>query len=361
MLDENEPSKITLQNFTKEQLIKKLQKIRKLYIFLTDFLCGSTLNYFYFKILTFIFPNKYKLQTFKFFTKNLNSTQEITSYYFTKTGNKKTLIYIHGGGYFFNNAFVTCGPFLEKFLEKNLNLFLIEYKHFPEHSIKESLINILEQLNFIVNDLKLENLVLAGDSAGGNLLLRTIKKLYSLQKNTLQQNLENNLQQNLQQNLENDGELEIPIKIKEGLQNKFHFFTKIILLSPWLDLTFNEPSVTKKENLNELILTYNFFTTCRFLNVPFHTSELQENLKFSPLYWEDYNFLKNCKVYLNFGDKERLSDEIVKFWEKLKMVNGLELTVDVGKEMFHDYWTFYRFTKFGRECLDNFIKFALKD
>ncbi|KAL9648768.1 hypothetical protein ABK040_003703 [Willaertia magna] len=333
----------------------------------------NLISFNYFVVNNEYFDNYFLYETFEFFIKNKKSTQLTKSHYFYKNKkNKKILIFIHGGGYILGSSFAFSGLFLKLFrhynnLQNNLNefnLFLMEYRQFPEHNIDESLNDILKQLDFIVNELKYNcnNIVIAGDSAGCNLLLRLLKDLYKLQQNnntidiaTINNNYKNKY--TLQEgNNNNQSITNIKNYYLNKLKDKINF-KKIILLSPWLDLTTSTESIGKKENYNEIVMPYQFLRLVKEFNLPLMKNQLA--IDYSPYLWEDLKFLENKSIFYCFGEKERFVDEQCEFLERLRKLN-IELTVEVGKEMCHDYWLLYNFLDEAKECLEKMILF-MKD
>lgn len=87
-----------------------------------------------------------------------------------------TLLWLHGGGYAFHSkahdnlvALVACAC--------NAKAFALDYRLAPEHKYPAQLEDALVGYRWLLEGRKVDKLVVAGDSAGGNLLLALLLKL----------------------------------------------------------------------------------------------------------------------------------------------------------------------------------------
>lgn len=121
--------------------------------------------------------------------------------------NKKTILYLHGGSYVIETTY-RHWQFLEDLVnDSKMTLILPDYPLTPKYTYK-NVFNMIEPLyKKIVKEVGAKNLVLMGDSAGGGMALALLEKL---------------------------------INEKELMPSK------TILLSPWLDVTLENPEITKE-------------------------------------------------------------------------------------------------------------------
>lgn len=123
------------------------------------------------------------------------------------TTNKKTIFYLHGGSYVIETTY-RHWEFLEDLVnDTKMTLILPDYPLTPKYTYKDVFEMIEPLYRKVVKEVGRENLILMGDSAGGGMALGLIEKLI------------------------NEKEL-MPCKT--------------ILLSPWLDVTLDNPKITKK-------------------------------------------------------------------------------------------------------------------
>lgn len=91
------------------------------------------------------------------------------------TGTTRTLVYLHGGGYFF------CSPRTHRpitaFLARHVpaRVLVPEYRLAPEHPFPAAVEDALASVRWLLaNGVRAQDLVLAGDSAGGGLALAVL-------------------------------------------------------------------------------------------------------------------------------------------------------------------------------------------
>jgi len=258
--------------------------------------------------------------------------QTVWIYHKQADPNRKTLVFYHGGGYFFGAASEYVGLFSHMARKYNMNIYLPEYGLAPENDYRYIFPDAIAELKHAIEHFEwdMDKVVVGGDSAGGNLVL------------------------NLMRILSRD-DVELFDRIKS-----------VILVSPWCDLSCSTPSATESDNRNEIILSKNLVFTCKENNVPFTSDPVE----FSVTNW-DYDTLitifHNKRVYINYGDRERLSDEIYDLVDKVERIvdkNRLvmkDFIVDVGKGMCHDYSIlFYHYIPESNQSLDNMANFINK-
>ena len=134
-----------------------------------------------------------------------------------QTNNDDVIIYINGGGFsLIDSADLLLSQHLLPLLSSSTSIYSINYNTFPSYDSNGELLSnyhivkrqIIEGYNSIINSRK--NVVaIVGDSAGGNLVLQLISQL------------------------NNDGH---------------HPISKVLLISPWLNLYSNAESFNKFEH-----------------------------------------------------------------------------------------------------------------
>jgi len=81
---------------------------------------------------------------------------------------RRTIIYVHGGGFVAANAGVLM-PNLTAFCRKGFDIYCVNYSHDP---FPAGIISMMKVLDFVRMNQELTEVVLLGDSAGGNLVIQ---------------------------------------------------------------------------------------------------------------------------------------------------------------------------------------------
>ena len=102
-----------------------------------------------------------------------------SSYYVRKVGNPKDKIiyYIHGGG-FVNGCSRQLFPFISYFV-KNFayDIYSVDYRLTPDYVFTDTIQDCEDGYRVLLKDYSPENIILMGESAGGNLVLALPQKL----------------------------------------------------------------------------------------------------------------------------------------------------------------------------------------
>lgn len=129
----------------------------------------------------------------------------------------KSILYLHGGGYI-KQPSVYHWRFLSKVAkETNVKIYVPIYPKAPNHQYKESFDKVLPVYESILETSDKENIILMGDSAGGGFALALAQLL-----------------------------------LEKGLTQP----RKIILLSPWLDITMENPDAYAMEYKDPMLGIY---------------------------------------------------------------------------------------------------------
>ncbi|MEI3611517.1 alpha/beta hydrolase [Pseudogracilibacillus sp. SO30301A] len=134
-----------------------------------------------------------------------------------KNTSEKSILYLHGGGYI-KQPSVYHWNFLWKVAkETNVKIYVPIYPKAPNHQYKESFDKVLPIYEWILETSNKENIILMGDSAGGGFALALAQLL-----------------------------------LEKGLPQP----RKIILLSPWLDITMKNSDAHALEHKDPMLGIY---------------------------------------------------------------------------------------------------------
>jgi acetyl esterase/lipase len=215
------------------------------------------------------------------------------------------IFYIHGGAFCAGNTYNARG-FLYQLAERtNSVIFSSNYRKAPEFKYPIPLTDCIMGYEYFIS--KIKNLdtnpliIIAGDSAGGNLSINLIAHL---------------------------------IKTYQPIPSG------CILISPWVNLTDdgNTPSWVKN-------CAYDFvkYDLAKFFAHEYINPNITNLRDVSPLYLEDDILSKFPPVIIEYGDYETLRDQITQFAIKLVKL-GTDVIYNSRYEMTHNYPLFY-FTK----------------
>ena len=230
--------------------------------------------------------NKYKI------IQKINTYNGVTvyEYYPEKTSSNKICFHIHGGAFSLlnSNSSFMIPVQLSKICK--IKVISIEFGNAPEKKYSEMVNNINKVINkFILDGTLSENIYLIGESSGGSLC---VSSAYNLMINNI-------------------------------------FIKGIILLSPWLDLSCNlissdidDPILCKKNYLD--------FAASLVINDEKDNNLLPFNLKYNNRF---------PKVIIQFGSKEILSEQILKFYHLLKKYEVL-IQVECYKGLWHVFQSY---------------------
>lgn len=142
---------------------------------------------------------------------------ECYTFNYENHSSNKSILYLHGGGYI-KQPSLYHWIFIGKIAKKtNVEIYVPIYPKAPNYQYKESFDKVLPLYNWILENSANENIILMGDSAGGGFALALAQLL-----------LEKNLPQP----------------------------QKIILLSPWLDITMKNPAAHALERKDPMLGIY---------------------------------------------------------------------------------------------------------
>lgn len=229
----------------------------------------------------------------------------------------KVILYVHGGGYVSGS----CGDhrgFVAKFAKNTgVQNLLYEYRLAPEHSFPAALEDSVKMYNWLLaSGFKPENILIAGESAGGGLCLATLLALK---------------------------ERSIPLPVAG------------VAISPWTDLTCSSESYKTKNKLSPAPL--NSWTI-------FSKYYVGDNSAKDPLISPLFGDLKGLpSIFINSGEDDELFEDGEKFYLKSKEA-GVDIRFRAGIGMLHCYPLlspmFREATEAMNEIVD-FVKTKLKE
>ncbi|HRI27587.1 MAG TPA: alpha/beta hydrolase [Chitinophagales bacterium] len=208
----------------------------------------------------------------------------------------KVMLYLHGGGYAVGSV-NTHKSLIAKIAKKaDIQALGIDYRLAPEHPFPAAIEDAVRAYRYLLEQgYKPENLIIAGDSAGGGLTLATLITL------------------------RNTG---IPLPAMG------------VCLSPWTDLAVTGASVTERAHLDPMIVGHLLSEWAKR-----YAGDTPTNHPLiSPLYADLHGL---PPLLIQVGSDEVIHDDSVRFAQKAKE-QGTEVTLDVWDSMIH-VWQFLWF------------------
>ncbi len=228
---------------------------------------------------------------------------------------EKVILYLHGGGYILGSInshreFVSRISRISK-----ARVLIIDYRLAPEHRFPAAVEDAYMAYQWLIEDQEIapNNLIIAGDSAGGGLTLATLI------------------------NLRDKG---IPLP------------TAAVCLSPWTDLGLTGESYKTKARIDPMVTIDGLmFDTQLYLGDTDYTNPLA-----SPLYGD----LKGLPPLLILvGTAEVLLDDSVKIAKKAKKA-GVDVILDIWDDMPHVFPLFAAFAPEGEQGIEKIGEFMRK-
>jgi len=218
----------------------------------------------------------------------------ITTFESIEKVTKNHILFFHGGAYIFK---ATPGHWRlsENIVKRSFcRMTLVDYPLAPEHHYKETFNMVSSAYELLIKQYPGDNFIFMGDSAGGGLALAFAQKL-----------------------------------IKEE-QKKLP--DRIVLLSPWLDLTMSTPAIKKLEG-SDYILTVKML---QHAGMKYSNGDNQDQYLLSPINGELIDLPKTLVFYgteeLFYADCERL--------KSMTESNKLNIIFREYNKMQHDWAIF---------------------
>lgn len=222
---------------------------------------------------------------------------------------KYVILYCHGGGY--STGSCVYGRTLTAKLAKSTSMDVLsfDYRLAPEHPYPAAVEDVMKVWNYLMLlGYGARDVIVAGDSAGGNLALVLVHQL----------------------------------KKEERLLPR-----GLVLLSPWTDLTSSGKSFQTKAEADPVL-------NREYIDRMIQDYAGKENLKnpfISPLFGDFTGFPPTC---IQVGDQEILLDDSVRLYKKMIRVN-----VPVQMEIFPGMWHVFQMSPFktAYEAMDGCAEF----
>ncbi|MBE0661673.1 MAG: alpha/beta hydrolase [Bacteroidales bacterium] len=202
----------------------------------------------------------------------------------------KLILYVHGGGYVSGSCSDHRG-FVSKFAKfTGVTNLIYEYRLAPEHPYPAALDDSVKMYAWaLANDYEPENIIIAGESAGGGLTLAILLALKA---------------------------------------RKIEFPAAAVAISPWTDLSCSGDSYRTKNNLSPAPLNS---------WIVFSKYYVGENQLTNPLISPLYGDFKGLPpIFINSAVNDELYEDGEKFSEKAR-VAGVDITFRAGNSMLHCY------------------------
>lgn len=222
---------------------------------------------------------------------------------------KYVILYCHGGGYSTGSSLYARTLTTKLATSTSMDVLCFDYRLAPEHPYPAALEDVMQVWNYLMLlGYGARDVILAGDSAGGNLAL-----CLALQ-------------------LKREGRL-----MPRGL----------VLMSPWTDLTVSGKSHITKADIDPVL-------NAEYLErmiVNYAEGQDLTNPMISPLFGDYDGF---PPTYIQVGNNEILQDDAVMLYKKL-----LKANVSVKLDMFRGMWHVFQMSPFktAYEAMDKNAEF----
>ncbi len=232
-----------------------------------------------------------------------------------ETIQERVLYFLHGGGHV-SGSIKTHQDFAARLSRvAKARLILIDYRLAPEHPFPAGLEDAVKAYKWLVDDEKIapKNIIIVGDSAGGNLALTTLLKLKELN-------------------------VELP--------------AAAVLISPWTDMVGMGESMITKVDVDPFISPI----ACEYFSQMYARDRDVRNPLISPLYGDLQGL---PPLFIQVGTAEVLLDDSIRLAKRAKAI-GVEVELDVWEDMIHDFAMFAAVVPESQQGIESIGKFLLK-
>ncbi|MBA7622647.1 Monoterpene epsilon-lactone hydrolase [subsurface metagenome] len=232
-----------------------------------------------------------------------------------EAANDHVILYLHGGGYILGSI-ITHREFMARISRASkARVLIIDYRLAPEHSFPAAVEDAYTAYQWLIEDQKIvpNNLIIAGDSAGGGLTMATLINL-------------------------RDKGIALP--------------AAAVCLSPWTDLGLTSESYKIKARIDPMVTVEGLmFDAKLYLGDTDYTNPLA-----SPFYGD----LKGLPpLLLLVGTAEILLDDSVELAKRAKKA-GVDVTLDIWDDMPHVFPLFAAFAPEGQQGIEKIGEFINK-
>jgi len=230
-----------------------------------------------------------------------------------KTNENKLILYVHGGGYVSGSCNDHRG-FVSKFAKNTgITNLIYEYRLAPEHPFPGALEDSVKIYQWLLNEgYQPENIIIAGESAGGGLGLALLLAL-------------------------KERGIKMPVAA--------------VAISPWTDLSCSSESYRSKNKVSVAPLnSWNVFSKY------YRGEHDPTNPLISPLFGDLAGL---PPIFINSGTDDELFEDGKKFYLKAQK-SGIEISFREGKGMLHCYPLLAPFFPEATEAMDEIVNFIKK-
>ena len=227
----------------------------------------------------------------------------------------RVLYFLHGGGHV-SGSIKTHQDFAARLSRiAKARVIMIDYRLAPEHPFPAGLEDAVKAYKWLVDEEKTtpKNIIIGGDSAGGNLALTTLLKLRELN-------------------------MELP--------------AAVVLISPWTDMLGTGESMVTKADVDPFISPI----ACEFFSQLYARDRDVRNPLISPLYAD---LMGLPPLFIQVGTAEVLLDDSIRLAKRAKAI-GVEVELDVWEDMIHDFAMFAAVVPESQQGIESIGKFLLK-
>jgi acetyl esterase/lipase len=225
---------------------------------------------------------------------------------------KYVILYCHGGGYSTGSSLYARLITSKLAYITSMDVLAFDYRLAPENPYPAAVEDVIKAWDYLMlMGYGAKDIIVAGDSAGGNLALA------------------------------------LTLKLKEGGRM---LPRGLFLMSPWTDLTCTGASMTQKEEVDP-VLTYDYIQK---MILAYANQQDVNNPLISPLFGDFAGF---PPVYIQVGENEILLSDSQRLYNRLQ-----EAKVPVELDIFPGMWHVFQMTPFKTafEAMDRGAEFIFK-
>lgn len=224
------------------------------------------------------------------------------------------ILYLHGGGWIAGSINTHRGLVARISRSSKARVLIIDYRLAPEHPFPAGLEDCIIAYKWLLSKgIKPENIVIAGDSAGGNLTLASLIKL-------------------------RDEGIKLPVAA--------------VCISPGTDTTFSSESLKTKAEIDPFLSPEGM----ELMRKEYIKDKDQKNPLVSPLY-ADLQGLPPLLIHV--GSSEILLDDSVRFAESAREA-GIDVTLEIWEDMIHVFHAFAEWAPESKQAIEKIAEFIQK-
>jgi monoterpene epsilon-lactone hydrolase len=224
-----------------------------------------------------------------------------------KSNREKIVLYLHGGGYMEGSLKSHQDLAIRIAQASKTRVLLIDYRLAPEHPFPAALDDTERAYKWLLeeNNGSPKNIAIAGDSAGGGLILCTLIKL-------------------------RDEGIALP--------------AAAVCLSPWTDLAMTGESIKANAKIDPWMKPSDLYFMAELY--------IGDNDPRNPLISPIYGKLKGLPpILIHVGSAEILLDDSIRLAEKAKF-EGVDVSIEIWDEMLHVFQAFADWAPEGQEAIN---------